>query len=405
MVVSGKKSLKLVAVFAVVAIAVATSFLRTSQAVQVNQVTPNSGGTAGGEAVTLSGDFSLQPTTMQEMTAEYCGKMTVYDGTNPATIKTLHDPRGPGQNYLVAKLADGNCWMLNNLKLGSTSSELNLTPADTNIPVGWTMPQVNAGGTSSSTQDASQPTADALLSSEQGYDSGLPNSEETDITSDNFAGYFYNWCTATGGDPATCTDNNTMPAEPTGDICPANWRMPTGGPTGEYAVLNGSMFNGVPSPPDTSYDSAHGQNWRFDGPFRSVFAGYYIDWWGYQGVYGNLWTSTPDPDYSDYAYYLYTERDFVEVNIFADRYFKMSIRCVLSANSAPEPEVTFDGVLATVTAWDDGSVTVVAPPHAAGFVDVVVKRGSQSFTLAGGYEYVASAISPIVPAAPNSGRK
>ena len=57
------------------------------------------------------------PTTMQGMTQSYCqNNMTIYDGSNPSAILTLTDARGSNQTYQVAKLADSNCWMLNNLK-------------------------------------------------------------------------------------------------------------------------------------------------------------------------------------------------------------------------------------------------------------------------------------------------
>ena len=69
------------------------------------------------------------PTTMQSMTSTYCNSMTVYNGTNDEAIINLTDTRGGiTQTYQVAKLADNNCWMLNNLKLGSTSATTLLTP-------------------------------------------------------------------------------------------------------------------------------------------------------------------------------------------------------------------------------------------------------------------------------------
>ena len=86
------------------------------------------------------------PTTMQGMTQSYCqNNMTIYDGTNPSAILTLTDTRGDNQTYQVAKLADNNCWMLNNLKLGSTSTTTLLTPQDSNIASDFTLPQLYSG--------------------------------------------------------------------------------------------------------------------------------------------------------------------------------------------------------------------------------------------------------------------
>lgn len=95
------------------------------------------------------------PTTMQAMTQDYCqNHMTIYNGINEDAILTLQDNRGATpadyQTYQVAKLADNNCWMLNNLKLGSTASAIELTHEDTNIDESrspFTLPQVVTTGT------------------------------------------------------------------------------------------------------------------------------------------------------------------------------------------------------------------------------------------------------------------
>ncbi|MDQ5969720.1 MAG: hypothetical protein QG593_237, partial [Patescibacteria group bacterium] len=88
------------------------------------------------------------PTTMQSMTTDYCqNHMTIYDGSNEEAVLELTDTRGDNQTYQVAKLADGNCWMLDDLKLGSTTGTLELTPQDTNIASNFTLPQVATTGT------------------------------------------------------------------------------------------------------------------------------------------------------------------------------------------------------------------------------------------------------------------
>ena len=90
------------------------------------------------------------PTTMQELTSSYCqDNMTIYDGSNNEAILTLTDARGDNQTYQVAKLADSNCWMLNNLKLGSNSGTTLLTPQDTDITSNFTLPQLYSGSDSS----------------------------------------------------------------------------------------------------------------------------------------------------------------------------------------------------------------------------------------------------------------
>ena len=74
-------------------------------------------------------------TTMQGLTGAHCSSAN-YDpfnnGINSNNTVVLTDTRN-GQDYMVRKLADDRCWMINNLKLGSTTGATTLTPADTNI--------------------------------------------------------------------------------------------------------------------------------------------------------------------------------------------------------------------------------------------------------------------------------
>ena len=73
---------------------------------------------------------------MQEMTPEVCEK------TEVGTVARLTDARDQKQ-YWVAKLADGNCWMTQNLDLdlgvkdGDTDTTV-LTPADSDVSNNWT---------------------------------------------------------------------------------------------------------------------------------------------------------------------------------------------------------------------------------------------------------------------------
>ncbi|MDR3152321.1 MAG: hypothetical protein LBT85_02530 [Bifidobacteriaceae bacterium] len=70
-------------------------------------------------------------------------------------VIVLNDTRN-NQKYRVKKMPDGNVWMIDNLKLGSTTSTTTLTPADTNIASNYTLPAMdgtnnNLDPTSSST--------------------------------------------------------------------------------------------------------------------------------------------------------------------------------------------------------------------------------------------------------------
>lgn len=148
------------------------------------------------------------PTTMQTFTPSDCNNLDIYDGTNEEAILTLNDPRGEGQDYRIAKLADNQCWMLDNLKLGSTEDTLTLTPSDSNVASNFTLPQVTTTGT----PDYDNP----------GVYGPVPG--DTGANATNY-GYLYNWSAATAGESRTSHDETSGNAPYS--VCPANWRLPT----------------------------------------------------------------------------------------------------------------------------------------------------------------------------------
>ncbi len=84
---------------------------------------------------------------MQDMTSEICAETPV------GFTKQLVDTRD-GKKYWVAKLADENCWMTQNLALDLSTSKT-LTSADTDITANWT-PKSNTriDNTSSTTKNS-----------------------------------------------------------------------------------------------------------------------------------------------------------------------------------------------------------------------------------------------------------
>ena len=73
---------------------------------------------------------------MQDFTMSKCDNLTTSTSTEDNRI-TLRDSRDE-KEYKIAKLADGNCWMTENLALNGTDESGNprtLTTADTNISI------------------------------------------------------------------------------------------------------------------------------------------------------------------------------------------------------------------------------------------------------------------------------
>ncbi len=266
-------------------------------------------------AYAITDNVSTGP-TMQSFTTSDCTALPTYTGANEEAVIELTDSRGGStQTYQVAKLADGNCWMLDNLKLGSTTGTLELTPQDTNIVSNLTLPQVTA----SAPMDT-QEEIDALLDTPFVFG---PVPGDTNSGATNY-GYLYNWSAATAGESRTSHDENAGNAPYS--ICPANWRLPTGGPGGEFSALDiafGGTGNGANNgEPNIAL-------WQHDGPFKGVFSGYWLGEFGYQGGGGVFWAASAHPGSADYAFFAYFYADEV---VPADSYVRFagfSVRCLL----------------------------------------------------------------------------
>ena len=123
---------------------------------------------------------------------------------------TLLDSRDQN-TYVIKKLADGKCWMTQNLRLVNKT----ISSSDSNLPSGdtWTIP----------------------ASSTSGFDSYDANSAYYNGTT---SGTYYTFHTATAGWGGRATSGNA-----TKDICPKGWRLPIGGSSGEFQAL----YNKYPS--------------------------------------------------------------------------------------------------------------------------------------------------------------
>jgi uncharacterized protein (TIGR02145 family) len=281
----------------------------------------------------VSGDYTAEivyaypavTVYIQDLTSSQCSTLTTWDGAD-GEILTLKDKRDE-REYNVAKLADGKCWMLNNLRLGSQTGTTALTPADTNISSNWTLPQVVT--TSGYDFDVAHAYGPVL---------GDTGTGTTDY------GYLYNWCAATAGGTAsgganTCTAGANMPSDSTGDVCPANWRLPKGGDYdqagNEFANLVATL-SGYLSNTDAGFIGIFNWNRPFSnniqptGAFRGNYSGYWLSSFNAQGDNGYWWSGSTDPDYSYVAFYLH-------VNAWGDVYpdranrrdFGFAVRCLL----------------------------------------------------------------------------
>lgn len=228
----------------------------------------------------------LDIVNMQDMTPEVCAKSAEGD------TKRLVDTRD-GKMYWVAKLADGNCWMTQNLDLDLSTSKT-LTSADTNIPSNWT-PKTS---TTTTISGYNSDTGKSYNPGDKYYEGSYSASDPT--TMHYHVGNYYQWSAATAGYTGT--------SQSTQSICPKGWTLPS---QSQFQQLINSGLSG------SNFMNA---------PYYLLRGGYLFDSsLGDAGSYGDYWSSTPIGSSNAYRLYFFsgyvlTDRD--------GRYYGQSVRCV-----------------------------------------------------------------------------
>ena len=222
---------------------------------------------------------------MQQMAAGLCKASTTPNRTattldtdgshhgdsNYVPTVTLTDTRD-NNTYTVSKLADGKCWMTQNLRI----IDKTLTPADSNVTANYTIPASSINGFNAYN------TNNAYL--------------------DSIHGGYYTWTTATAGTGTTALSTNGH--NTTVSICPKGWRLPTSGASGEFQTLynNYNSSSSIMSAPakfslsgatyNNSYFEGEGSYWS--STVSSIYKAYYL----------GLTTSDVNPSRDDHGYML-----------------------------------------------------------------------------------------------------
>ena len=165
------------------------------------------------------------------------------------SVSALTDNRD-NQTYAIAKLADGKCWMIENLRLDNTAE---LTTLNTNNPLNdgtkVTIKHNYIDTQTYSTLSATSSVAYDATSAPNGWcsTSSTPCDDQSRLRTDNTAnrtsytatssmstsdnlysyGNYYNWYSATAG--RGTYDFDTDNVSTTGDLCPNGWKLPRGG--------------------------------------------------------------------------------------------------------------------------------------------------------------------------------
>ena len=249
---------------------------------------------AGNGAVTITGKSSRL--YLQNMTASQCTTAGV----------TAYDIRDE-EAYTVKKLADNNCWLLENLRLDISDATVktNLTSTTTNATDTVLGYLKNGGG--SSPYPANGVIAKTASSGSWVNDYANPYiatqykdtvQAATGSSPAGKIGIYYNYCAASAG--SYCYASGAGTGDASYDICPAGWRMPTGGSSGEYQALYTAYSSNVAN---------------FQSALSTPLSGYFRSGSAYnQGTYGYYWSATVYPSYSSYARCLYFSSGNVDKN-------------------------------------------------------------------------------------------
>jgi len=130
---------------------------------------------------------------------------------------------------------------------------------------------------------AANPTARCYWNPTGSNPTTYPDEPSTSTTGTGQFGFRYNWCTAMNSQPPACQITAATPADPSINICPLGWRLPTGEPTtGEFTLLNNTVNGGLTTSPSGLLTSSLFMfgGWFGSGSFSDV------------GVGGTYWSST-----------------------------------------------------------------------------------------------------------------
>ena len=320
------------------------------------------------ETITLNtADYSTTGLSLYAHWVKSAGNIQGWTGCSSmasGAITALTDQRD-NQTYAVAKLADGKCWMIENLRLDNTAE---LTLANTNNPLNnGTNVTLKHNYTDTDTYNTLSATSDVAYDADTAPDGWCTlNSSACDdqsrLRTDNTVnratytsgqivsnqnantysyGNYYNWYSATAGRGtySFSTNNNSV----AGDLCPAGWHLPKGGnksneANNEFWALVVDGINGGTKP--ANYDSSttpyytgtpegtDASNALRAFPNNYLYSGFVSGGSvGNRGSVGNFWSSTANS--SNYAYYLYLSSSYVYPGTGDNyKYNGRTVRCV-----------------------------------------------------------------------------
>ena len=306
------------------------------------------------ETITTASDFNSTGLALYAIWVPSAGTIQNWTGCNSMSIgdvTALNDSRD-NNVYTVGKLADGNCWMMENLRLDAANS--------TNSSLAQGFGGVFTGlANSESANFAEVTTANSKYSTSNitgdnqayripRYNNDNTASRATSPTNGNanIYGYgnYYNWPAA-----AATTIFGTIRQVSNTSICPAGWRLPTGGTkshisTSEFWNLIVKNLNNNVKP--ANYSSMERPYYTNDSnneatpvtkalrayPNNFTYAGYISgsSTWNTQGTAGRYWSATTGTDGVGAMRIIFDDNTVTPGTTQLPTYHATSVRCINS---------------------------------------------------------------------------
>ncbi len=218
------------------------------------------------------------------------------DGTGNSSNKVTSDSAN-AKSYMVRKLADGNCWMTQNLEIPLASGTTIEASYNTTASAYSFTPSAACSGNGACSMNANTKA-----------DNGT---------------YYYSWYAATA-ETGTSTDVST---DTSASICPIGWRLPANY-TIDSSKSYGSMTNAYSFTTNGANNSQNHVAQLESAPFNFARSGYYSN--GsllYNGTRGYYWSSTAYTDATDAYYFRYGTSSTIPQGS-SYKYDGFNVRCV-----------------------------------------------------------------------------
>ena len=247
------------------------------------------------QTITAPADVQTNGLSLYAVWIKSAGSIQNWDGCSNLTQGTttaLTDERD-SNTYAVAKLADGKCWTIENLRLDDSAE---LSPTNTHnpsLPLNNSWYYKNRQGTLTTSNHLSTPsdptstsphTAWCVSSSSACEDQSMLATNNTTLFTNNTStsystssnvysyGNYYNWYSATAGHGKYGSSYGSGYVAP-GDICPAGWHLPTSkDASGEFGKLDIAL-GGTGATQSGDAGTTQSAKWR-SYPNNFVYSGY-----------------------------------------------------------------------------------------------------------------------------------